>query len=142
MWDVPPRAVLFYAIMNESASVCPTVPANPSFSSSLTHAASPLHPPYLSSLIIYELSCLAFVRHFCRATFPGAGRVTGHWTGDNAANWDGLFESVASMLAPNMWGIAMSGADICGFLDENVYAADGKKLAKLSAEEYQQLCNR
>lgn len=77
-----------------------------------------------------------------RSTFPGAGRVTSHWAGDNAANWDGLFESVASMLAPNMWGMAMSGADICGFLDENVYAADGNKLPDIPDAEYQQLCNR
>lgn len=43
-----------------------------------------------------------------------------------------------------MWGIAMSGADICGFLDESAYAAGGPdaKLPDLPDAEYQQLCNR
>lgn len=69
--------------------------------------------------------------------------MAGHWGGDNAANWAGLFESVASVLAPSMWGIAMSGADICGFLDEGEFAPDGQpRNAKLSDAEYNQLCNR
>jgi alpha-glucosidase (family GH31 glycosyl hydrolase) len=32
---------------------------------------------------------------FHRATFPGAGRFTGHWTGDNAGNWENLWFSIA-----------------------------------------------
>jgi hypothetical protein len=69
--------------------------------------------------------------------------VAGHWGGDNAANWAGLFESVGSVLAPNMWGIAMSGADICGFNDEGEFAPDGQpRTTKLSDAEYRQLCNR
>jgi alpha-glucosidase (family GH31 glycosyl hydrolase) len=50
-----------------------------------------------------------------RSTFPGAGVVTGHWTGDTSISWQALRESTASVLNANMWGLAMTGADICGY---------------------------
>lgn len=57
----------------------------------------------------------------CRSTFPGSGRHTAHWTGDNAATWQDLQWSVQGLLNSNMWGLAMAGADICGFQgDTNV----------------------
>jgi alpha-glucosidase (family GH31 glycosyl hydrolase) len=81
-----------------------------------------------------------------RSTFPGAGRFTGHWTGDNGANWQSFADSVASILAPNMWGISMVGADICGFVDMDAYNGNGKDMDppkfRLNNEDYQQLCNR
>lgn len=30
-----------------------------------------------------------------RSTFPGAGRFTAHWTGDNGVNWENLYMSIA-----------------------------------------------
>ncbi|KAF8061064.1 alpha-glucosidase [Scenedesmus sp. PABB004] len=44
-----------------------------------------------------------------RSTSPGAGRFAGHWTGDNAANWENLYYSIAGILNSNMWGMAMTG---------------------------------
>jgi alpha-glucosidase (family GH31 glycosyl hydrolase) len=81
-----------------------------------------------------------------RSTFPGAGKWAGHWTGDNGANWESLRDSVPSILAPNMWGIAMVGADICGFVDMADYNGNGRDMDppkyRLSDDEYHQLCNR
>ncbi|WIA23387.1 hypothetical protein OEZ85_000147 [Tetradesmus obliquus] len=77
-----------------------------------------------------------------RATFPGAGRFTGHWTGDNAGNWENLWFSIAGVLNTNMWGMAMAGADICGFADmtqDNVAEPPDRFL---SDHDYEQLCNR
>ena len=50
-----------------------------------------------------------------RSTFAGTGVHGGHWTGDNAADWEHLYHSVPAMLAMNMFGIPYVGADICGF---------------------------
>lgn len=49
-----------------------------------------------------------------RSTFAGAGSFTGHWTGDTKVSWDSLREATGSILSANMWGLAMTGADICG----------------------------
>ncbi|CUG90124.1 glycoside hydrolase, putative [Bodo saltans] len=54
-----------------------------------------------------------------RASYAGSGRYTAHWTGDNTATWGpkegGLYDSVQGVLAANLWGIPMVGADIGGF---------------------------
>lgn len=62
-----------------------------------------------------------------RSTYPGAGRYTGHWLGDNYALWTilpgqqaykagaGMAQSIDGVLQFQMFGIHFIGADICGF---------------------------
>ena len=73
-----------------------------------------------------------------RSTFPGAGKWTAHWTGDNGANWENLGWSITGIMNTNMWGMAMVGSDICGFLDVLVNHPG----AQLPPEELQHLCLR
>lgn len=62
-----------------------------------------------------------------RSTYPGAGKFTGHWLGDNYALWNilpgteaytagsGMAQSIFGALQFQLFGIHMVGADICGF---------------------------
>jgi alpha-glucosidase (family GH31 glycosyl hydrolase) len=50
-----------------------------------------------------------------RSTFAGAGHHNGHWLGDNDATWDSMRQSIAGVLAMNLFGIPLVGADVCGF---------------------------
>ncbi|EST05446.1 Glycoside hydrolase, family 31 [Kalmanozyma brasiliensis GHG001] len=62
-----------------------------------------------------------------RSTYPGAGKYTGHWLGDNYALWTilpgseaykagaGMAQSIDGVLQFQIFGIHLIGADICGF---------------------------
>ncbi|CAF0869288.1 unnamed protein product [Adineta steineri] len=50
-----------------------------------------------------------------RSTFATSGSISGHWLGDNTADWKHLKYNIIGMLEMNLFGIPYVGADICGF---------------------------
>ncbi|NWR66177.1 MGA protein, partial [Bucorvus abyssinicus] len=56
-----------------------------------------------------------------RSTFPGSGRWSGHWLGDNTAAWNQLDKSIIGMMDFSLFGVSYTGADICGFFGDSNY---------------------
>lgn len=50
-----------------------------------------------------------------RATSPGQGVWSGHWSGDILSSWEDMRLSIPNFLSFGMYGIPLAGADICGF---------------------------
>jgi alpha-glucosidase len=50
-----------------------------------------------------------------RSTFPGSGKLAGHWGGDNTSLWAYMFFSIPQALSFSLFGIPMFGVDTCGF---------------------------
>lgn len=50
-----------------------------------------------------------------RATFAGSGVRTGHWGGDNTADWAFAYFSIPQALSFGQFGIPFFGVDVCGF---------------------------
>lgn len=53
-----------------------------------------------------------------RSTFPGQGRYTSHWLGDNYSTYRSFKASTAGVYTFNAFGISQVGGDICGFMRE------------------------
>lgn len=64
-----------------------------------------------------------------RSTFASSGAHVAHWTGDNAATWADLKASSVTVMNMNLYGVAMIGSDMCGFIDETTEELCGRWMA-------------
>ena len=53
-----------------------------------------------------------------RSTFPGSGRWTATWLGDNLSTFPQMALSISGVLQYGLEGLPISGPDICGFAGE------------------------
>lgn len=89
------------------------------------------HYGNLTEINVHPLNCLLQTYHtynflkyellqknpfiLTRATFPGSGKFSIHWTGDVYSSFIFMKFSIPSMFSFNLFGIPTIGADICGF---------------------------
>ena len=52
-----------------------------------------------------------------RSSYAGMGKFASRWLGDNFSEPRYMGYSVTGIMAHNIMGIALAGADICGFID-------------------------
>ena len=52
-----------------------------------------------------------------RSSFPGSGKFSFKWTGDNLSTWEFLQISIPSLISFGFYGIPFVGADVCGFMN-------------------------
>jgi alpha-glucosidase (family GH31 glycosyl hydrolase) len=50
-----------------------------------------------------------------RSNMFGVGKFSAHWTGDNNSSWTFMQISIPSIMNFNIFGMPMTGSDICGF---------------------------
>ena len=53
-----------------------------------------------------------------RSSYSGFGKFASHWLGDNFSTFDMLKYSVGGIYLFNMFGVPITGADICGFISD------------------------
>lgn len=83
--------VLFILMIPFSLSVC--------VSASLLPASSPSHRALQR---VYGGNRTLMLT---RSSFPGVGKYSGHWLGDNAANWNDIKWAIPGMLEFGLFGI-------------------------------------
>lgn len=81
-----------------------------------THNLYGLHESFVSYKALTELD--PSVRPFLltRSTFPGSGKWTATWLGDNHSTFPQMALSISGILQYGLVGLPMSGPDICGFI--------------------------
>jgi alpha-glucosidase (family GH31 glycosyl hydrolase) len=88
-----------------------------------------------NDILSKDIDNLKGMRQFIlsRSTFAGSGAYTNHWLGDNHRSWEDMEHSIAGIMNFNMFGIPMTGADVCGFFENPMNA---------SKAEQQEICGR
>ena len=69
-----------------------------------------------------------------RSTFAGSGKYMQHWIGGDQGSWMDLRYTIAQVMNFNMFGIPLTGSNVCGFKG---YGDEGK-----TEDDMQELCAR
>ena len=74
---------------------------------------------YIQSQVTYDYLFLSHKRPFIltRGNSIGIGKYAFHWLGDNFSNLSSMKYGISTIFTFNIFGIPMTGDDICGFFD-------------------------
>ncbi|KAL4490926.1 hypothetical protein ABPG72_008662 [Tetrahymena utriculariae] len=70
---------------------------------------------YITYKILKKTQSQPFI--LTRSSFPGTGKYSFKWSGDNESNFEFLQTSLPTQILFNFFGIPMIGSDICGFME-------------------------
>lgn len=59
-----------------------------------------------------------------RSTFASTGRYAFHWIGNNHRTFEDMKHSISGVMNFNMFGIPMTGPDVCGFYNDSPANSD------------------
>jgi alpha-glucosidase (family GH31 glycosyl hydrolase) len=99
----------------EKFTMCP----NAQHQNNVTHVNVHNYYPNQQAKLTYEYLQRKKENEFpfilSRANAPGMGKYAAHWTGDNQSTYPYLRQSIAHIFNFNMFGIPMTGADVCAY---------------------------
>jgi alpha-glucosidase len=117
----------FVPNMSDIKNALPYTPGNPLYTDAIrldavhyngeidfnTHSLFHFMECNITYNYLKEQSELPFI--LSRSNMFGSGKFAFHWTGDNNSSWVFMKVSIPSIMNFNMFGIPMTGSDICGF---------------------------
>jgi alpha-glucosidase/lysosomal alpha-glucosidase len=99
----------------EKFTMCP----NAKHHNNVTHVHVHNYYPNIQAKLTYEFLQEKTKNEFpfilSRANAPGMGKYAAHWTGDNQSTYKYMQTSIAQIFNFNMFGIPMTGADVCAY---------------------------
>jgi alpha-glucosidase (family GH31 glycosyl hydrolase) len=99
----------------EKYTICPNAKHHNNVTHVNVHNYYPNQQARLTNEFLQEKVKNEFPFILSRANAPGMGKFAAHWTGDNQSTFKYLKTSIASIFNFNIFGIPMTGADVCGY---------------------------
>jgi alpha-glucosidase/lysosomal alpha-glucosidase len=99
----------------EKFTICPNAKHHDNMTHVNVHNYYPNQQAKLTYEYLQEKNKNEFPFILSRANAPGMGKFAAHWTGDNQSTFKYLQTSIAQIFNFNMFGIPMTGADVCAY---------------------------
>jgi len=99
----------------EKYTICPNAKHHNNIPHVGVHNYYPNQQAKLTNEYLSEKTAYEFPFILSRANAPGMGRFAAHWTGDNQSTFKYLKTSISQIFNFNIFGIPMTGADVCGY---------------------------
>jgi len=99
----------------EKFTMCPNAKHHNNVTHVHVHNYYPNQQAKLTYEFLQEQNKNEFPFILSRANAPGMGKYAAHWTGDNQSTFKYLQTSIAQIFNFNMFGIPMTGADVCAY---------------------------
>jgi alpha-glucosidase (family GH31 glycosyl hydrolase) len=99
----------------EKFTMCPNAKHHNNVTHVHVHNYYPNQQAMLTNEYLTEFKKNEYPFILSRANAPGMGKFAAHWTGDNQSTYKYMQTSIPQIFNFNMFGIPMTGADVCGY---------------------------